>query len=79
MNVAAPSEIARPLAVEGWGRDALMMEGIFRIIEGMEPPWITLNVLDAAALQFLIVDRERLRHTIMTILMSQRRCVVRLT
>jgi len=79
VNVALPNVMARPLTVEGWGRDALMVEGIFCIIEGMEPPWITLNVLDAAALQFPIVDREILRHTIMTILMSQRRCVVRQT
>jgi len=57
----------------------MMVEGIFRIIEEMEPPWVTLNVLEVAAIRFPTVDREMLRHTIMTILMSQRRCVVRLT
>jgi len=77
-NIAVPAVTAQPLAVERWGRDALMVEGIFRIIESMEPPWITLNVLEAAALQFPTVNREVLRHTIMTILLSQRRCVVRL-
>jgi len=78
-EIAVPADVARPLAVEGWGRDALMVEGIFRIIEGLEPPWITLNVLEVAALQFLMVGREVLRHTIMTIHMSQRHCVIRLT
>jgi len=56
-----------------------MVEGIFQIIEGMEPPWITPNVLEVAAVRFLNVDREMLRLTIMTVMMSQRRCVVRLT
>jgi len=78
-DVALSGVVTRPLAVEGWGRDVLMVEGVFHIIEGMEPPWITLNVLEAAALQFPNIDREVLRHTIMTILMSQRRCVIRLT
>jgi len=67
------------LAVEGWGRDALVVEGLFRIIENMERPWVTLNVLEAAVLQFPTADRETLRRSIMTIMMSQRRCVVRLT
>jgi len=78
-SVNATVNIMRPLAVEVWGRGTMMVEGIFRIIEGMEPPWITLNVLEIAAVQFPTVDCEVLRHTIMTILMSQRRCVVRLT
>jgi len=78
-EIAVPAEAARPLAVEGWGKDVLIVEGIFRIIESMEPPWITLNVWEAAALRFPTVHMEILRHTIMTILMSQRRCVVRLT
>jgi len=78
-DIAVPADAARTLAVEGWGRNALMVEGIFRIIENMEPPWITLNVLEAAALQFPTVDKEVLCHTIMMILMSQRCCVVRLT
>jgi len=56
-----------------------MVEGIFQIIEGMEPPWITLNVLESAALRFPTVDRETLRLTIMTVMMTQRRVVVRLT
>jgi len=70
---------ARISASDGWGRDAHMVEGLFQIIEGMEPPWITLNVLEAAALRFPLVDRETLRLTIMTIMMTQRRVVVRLT
>jgi len=57
----------------------MLVEGIFRIIKNMEPLWITLNVLENAVVQFPNVDRGMLRHTIMTILMSQRRCVVRLT
>jgi len=56
-----------------------MVEGIFQIMESMEPPWITLNVLEVAAIRFPDVDRETLRLTIMTVMMSQRRCVVRLT
>jgi len=68
-----------PLATEGWGRDAQMVEGLFQIMEGMEPPWITVNVLEAAAVRFPNVDRESLRLTIMTMMMTQRRCLVRLT
>jgi len=41
-----------------------MVEGIFRIIESLEPPWITLNMLDPAALRFPMVDKKVLRHTI---------------
>jgi len=48
-SVNATANIVRLLAVEGCGRDAMMVEGIFRIIDGMEPPWITLNVLKIAA------------------------------
>jgi len=65
-----------PLAAEGWACDAQMVEGIFRIMEGMEPPWITLDVLEAATVQFPTIDREMLRRTIMTVMMTQRRCVV---
>jgi len=68
-----------PLPAEGWARDAQMVEGIFRIMEGMEPPWITLDVLEAATVRFPTIDREMLRRTIMTVMMTQRRCVVRLT
>jgi len=75
----AATAVSRPRAEEGWGRDAHMVEGIFRIIEGMEPPWITVDVLEAVALQFPTVDRETLRLVIMTVMMAQRRCVVRLT
>jgi len=57
-----------PLATEGWGLDAQMVEGLFQIMEGMEPPWITVNVLEAAAVRFPNVDRESLRLTIMTIM-----------
>jgi len=78
-DVGAMVNAARPLAVEGWGRDAMMVEGIFRILEGMEPPWVTLSVLENAVIRFPHVNRDLLRHTIMTVLMSQRRCVVRLT
>jgi len=67
------------LAAEGWARDAQMVEGIFRIMEGMEPPWITLDVLESATMRFPTIDREVLRRTIMTVMMTQRRCVVRLT
>jgi len=45
----------------------------------MEPPWVTMNVLDAAAIPFPNVDPETLRLTIMTVMMTQRRCMVRLT
>jgi len=65
--------------VNGWARDARMVEGIFQIMEGMEPPWITLNVMEVAAVRYPDVDRETLRLIIMTVMMSQRRCVVRLT
>jgi len=78
-NVGTTVNVAGPMAVESWGRDAMMVEGIFRIIEGMEPPWVTLSVLENAVIQFPNVNRDLLRHTIMTVLMSQRRCVVRLT
>jgi len=78
-NINVAVNTVRPLAIEGWGRDAMLVEGIFRIIENMEPPWITINVLENAVVQFPNVEREMLRHTIMTILVSQRRCVVRLT
>jgi len=71
--------IRAPLATEAWARDAQMVEVIFQIMEGMEPPWVTLNIMDAAALRFSAVDRETLRLTIMTMMMTQRRCVVRLT
>jgi len=67
------------LAAEGWARDAQMVEGIFRIMEGMEPPWVTLDVLEAATVRFPMIDRDMLRRTIMTVMMTQRRCVVRLT
>jgi len=77
-NVASGAT-AQISASDGWGRDAHMVEGLFQIIEGMEPPWITLNVLEAAALRFPMVDREILRLTIMTVMMTQRRVVVRLT
>jgi len=69
----------RPLVGEGWRRDAHMVEGIFRIVEEMEPPWITVDVLEATVIQFPSVDRETLRLVIMTVMMTQRRCVVRLT
>jgi len=71
-------QVRQPV-VDGWARDARMVEGIFQIMEGMEPPWITLNVLEIAAVRFPDVDRETLRLTIVTMIMSQRRCVVRLT
>jgi len=77
-NVASGAT-ARIAASDGWGRDAHMVEVLFQIIEGMEPPWITLNVLEAAALRFPLVDREILRLTIMTIMMTQCRVVVGLT
>jgi len=37
-NVGTTVNVAGPLAVENWGRDAMIVEGIFQIIEGMEPP-----------------------------------------
>jgi len=70
---------ARQPVVDGWAQDARMVEGIFQIMESLEPPWITLNVLEIAAVRFPDVDRETLRLTIMTVMMSQRRCVARLT
>jgi len=74
------AEVAVPLlAAEGWARDAQMVEGIFRIMEGMERPWVTLDVLEAATVRFPMIDRDMLRRTIMTVMMTQRRCVVRLT
>jgi len=57
-NVEATVNVAGPLAVEGWGRDAMMVEGIFRIIESMEPPWVTLSVLENVAIQFPNVNRD---------------------
>jgi len=81
-EVVAPTveaAIRAPLATEAWARDAQIVEVIFQLMEGMEPPWITLNIMDAAALRFPAVDREILRLTIMTMMLTQRRCVVRLT
>jgi len=78
-EIVVPASASPPLSVKGWGGDALMVEGLFRIIENMEPLWVTLNVLEAAVLQFPTVDREVLRFSIMMIMMSQRRCKVRLT
>jgi len=69
----------RQPVVDGWARDARMVEGIFQIMESLEPPWITLNLLEVAAVRFPDVDRETLRLTIMTVMMAQRQCVVRLT
>jgi len=48
-------------------------------MEGMDPPWITVNILEAATRRFPTIDRETLRLTIMTMMTTQRRCVVRLT
>jgi len=78
-RAGASTAVIRLLAREGWGRDAHMVERIFRIIEGMEPPWVTVDVLESVAIQFPTVDRETLRLVIMTMTMTQRRCVVRLT
>jgi len=75
---AASAGTIQTSTADRWGRDAHMVEGIFQIIEGMEPPWITLNVLESAAVRFPTVDREILRLTIMTVIMTQRPCVVRL-
>jgi len=69
----------RQPVVDGWARAARMVEGILQIMESMEPPWITLNVLEVAAVRFPDVDRDTLRLTIMTLMMAQRRCVVHLT
>jgi len=73
------NRVDAPLAAERWARDAEVVEGIFRIMEGMEPPWVTIEVLEAAKVQFPTVNRETLQRTIMTVMMTQRRCVVRLT
>jgi len=48
-------------------------------MEGIEPPWVTIEVLEAARVRFPTVDRETLQRTIMTVMMTQRRCIVRLT
>jgi len=74
-----PIRVRATLAAEGWARDAQVVEGIFRIMEGMEPPWVTIEVLEEATLRFPTVDRQTLQRTIMTVMMTQRRCVVRLT
>jgi len=50
-------QVRQPV-VDRWARDACMVEGIFQIMEGMEPPWITLNVLEIAAVRFPDVDRR---------------------
>jgi len=65
-----------PMAAEGWARDAQVVEGIFRIMEEMEPPWVTIEVFEAATVRFPTVDRKTLQRTIMTVMMTQRRCVV---
>jgi len=52
-----------------------MIEGIFQIMEGMEPPWITPNVMEVAAVRYPDVDRETLRLIIMTVMMTQRRII----
>jgi len=36
--------VGTPLAAEGWACDAQLVEGIFRNMEGMEPPWVTIEV-----------------------------------
>jgi len=46
--VLAPTVPGRHTAIDGWARDARMVEGIFKIMESMEPPWVTLNVLEVA-------------------------------
>jgi len=74
-----PIRVGALLAAEGWARDAQVVEGIFRIMEGMEPPWVTIEVLEEATVRFPMVDRETLQRTIMTVMMTQRRCVVRRT
>jgi len=30
--------LLRPVVIDGWARDARMVEEIFQIMEGMEPP-----------------------------------------
>jgi len=77
--VGAPGRGGIALVAEGWARDAQVVEGIFRIMEGMEPPWMTIEVLEVATMRFPTVDRELLQRIIMTVMMTQRRCVVRLT
>jgi len=69
----------RPIAIDGWARDARMVEAIFQVMEGLEPPWVTLDVMEVMAVRYPEVDRETLRLVIMTVMMAQRRCVVRLT
>jgi len=77
--VGAPGRGGIALVAEGWARDAQVIEGIFRIMEGMEPPWMTIEVLEVATTRFPTVGREVLQRIIMTVMMKQRRCVVRLT
>jgi len=77
--VFVPTGVGRLATGDGWARDARMVEGIFQIMEGMEPPWVTLNILEIAVARYPEVDPETLRLTIMTVIMSQRRCVARLT
>jgi len=79
VSVAGSTTLTGTGAVDDWMRDAHMVETIFQIIEGMEPPWVTLNVLEVAAVRFPNVDPEVLRHTIMTVMMTQRQCIVRVT
>jgi len=69
----------RPIVIDGWARDARMVEAIFQVMEGLEPSWVTLDVMEVVAVRYPDVDRETLRLVIMTVMMSQRRCVVRLT
>jgi len=45
----------------------------------MEPPWVTLNILEIAVARYPDVNPEILQLTIMTVMMSQRRCVACLT
>jgi len=52
------ANLIRPYVAHGWMRDAHMVEAIFQIIEGMEPPWITLNVLEVAVERLPHVDPE---------------------
>jgi len=70
-DVRAMANVVGSLAAEGWGRDAMMLEGIFRILEGMEPPWVTLSVLENAVIRFPHVNPDLLRHTIMSYLREQ--------
>jgi len=77
--VSAPTVPGRHTVVDGWAREARMVEVIFQIMEGMEPPWVTLNVLEIAVNRYPDVSPETLRLIIMTVMMSQRRCVTRLT